>query len=66
MTSLLVRVATGWYESRDGRYAIVRSARGDWHLASHGGEGWFAERFRSKQDAAVELARRLELEVTES
>jgi hypothetical protein len=55
----LVRVSPGWYETADGRYAVIRNAAG-WKAATVTQDGvWWSEAFRTKREAVSTVARRL-------
>lgn len=57
----LVRVASGWYETRCGRYSVL-VANGAWKAVENGTLA--SEAFRTKREAVESIARRLTEERT--
>lgn len=62
----LVKVSSGWYETHDGRFAVLRSASG-WSVATVPRSGvWISQRYRTKREAAAAVAERITEERTSS
>jgi hypothetical protein len=62
----LVRVSRGWFETQDGRYAVLKS-HDVWRVATLVDRGtWTSEVYRTKRDAVASVARRLTQERTDS
>ena len=57
----LVRVASGWYETRCGRYSVL-GADSTWRVVENGTLA--SKAFRTKREAVASLARRLTHECT--
>ena len=56
----LTRVVRGWYETTDGRHAILRcEISGRWRVATVDESGdWLSQEFKTRREAARALASR--------